>query len=118
MDLQIDRVKINDITEFSTPKGLADKVVKVELSKDGVFEADIVSYGQSTESVSKTGNKVAYDIEYKIDSSRGKNHYNIKTTVIDKKLYVFTVQCKEDAYAELADTSKAIIDSFKIEDSK
>jgi len=33
--------------------------------------------------------------------SRGKNHYVIRSTVVDKKLYVFTAQCKEDNYEEL-----------------
>ena len=33
--------------------------------------------------------------------SRGKNHYAIRTIVVDKKLYVFTAQCKEDNYEEL-----------------
>ena len=37
--------------------------------------------------------------------SRGKNHYVIRTTVVDKKLYVFTAQCKEDNFDELKGTT-------------
>jgi PsbP len=111
----IDRVKINDIKEFASPSALAQKVVDVEKSKEGVFEADVISSGESKLPISSEG-KLAYDIEYKVDSSRGQNHYFVKTSVVDKKLYVFTVQCKEESVAELTETAKAIIDSFKLKD--
>ncbi len=109
----VDKVKINSIEEFATPSALAQRVVDVEKSKDGVFEADIVSYGESKTPISVSG-RPAYDIEYKIESSHGNNHYVIKTSVVNKKLYVFTVQTKEDSFADLSDTARAIVDSFKL----
>jgi len=118
-----DPVKINNIKDFTTPQGLSEKVSNVEKSKEGVFEVDVISYRENTTPVSSNGNFPSYDLEYKIDSryylllillmlmlllllllfniSRGKNHYVIRSTVVDKKLYVFTAQCKEDNYEEL-----------------
>ena len=45
----------------------------------------------------------AYEIGYKIDSSRGQNPYLVKATIIDSKVYVFTVQCKEETSLTLFD---------------
>lgn len=56
----------------------------------------------------------AYDLEYKVDSSRGLNHYNVRTTILNKKLYVFTVQCKEETFNELQINSKEILNSLLI----
>ena len=109
----VDKVKINSIEEFATPSDLAKRVVDVEKSKDGVFEADIISYGESKTPISASG-RPAYDIEYKIESSHGNNHYVIKTSVVNKKLYVFTVATKEDSFAGLSDTARAIVDSFQL----
>jgi hypothetical protein len=108
-------VKIKSIKEFTTPEGVGKKVVDVEKSKEGVFEADVVNAEESATQVAS--NFPAYDIEYKIDSSRGKNHYLIRTTVVNKKLYVFTVQSKEDDYSNVAEVSKAIVESFKVEEA-
>lgn len=113
--IQVDRVKINDIRDFATAKGLAQKVVDVEMTKDGVLESLALKWGESKAAISAS-NLPAYEIEYKVDSTRGQNHYLIKTSVVNKKLYVFTVQCKEDSYAELADTAHSIIDSFHVEE--
>ena len=109
----VDKVKINSIEEFATPSALAQRVVDVEKAKDGVFEADVVAYGEAKSSISSSG-RPAYDIEYKVDSSRGQNHYLIKTSVVNKKLYVFTVQTKEESFPALADTAHAIVDSFEL----
>jgi len=109
----VDKVKINSIEEFATPSALAQKVVDVEKAKDGVFEADVVAYGEAKTPISSSG-RPAYDIEYKVDSSRGQNHYLIKASVVNKKLYVFTVQTKEESFPALADTAHAIVDSFQL----
>ena len=111
----MDRVKINNIKEFDTAMGLAQKVVDVEMTKDGVLESIALKWGDSKSPISAS-NLPAYEIEYKVDSTRGKNHYLIKTSVVNKKLYVFTVQCKEDSYVELADAAHSIIDSFHVEE--
>lgn len=111
----MDRVKINNIKEFDTAMGLAQKVVDVEMTKDGVLESIALKWGDSKTAISAS-NLPAYEIEYKVDSTRGKNHYLIKTSVVNKKLYVFTVQCKEDSYVELADAAHSIIDSFHVEE--
>ena len=108
-------MKIDNIREFATAMGLAQKVVDVEMTKDGVLESIALKWGESKTPIS-VSNLPAYEIEYKVDSTRGKNHYLIKTSVVNKKLYVMTVQCKEDSYPELADTAQSILDSLHIEE--
>lgn len=83
------------------------------MTKDGVLESIALKWGESKTPIS-VSNLPAYEIEYKVESTRGKNHYFIKTSVVNKKLYVFTVQCKEDSVVELAETAQSIIDSFKV----
>ena len=122
-------MKINSIKDFSTPDGLAKKVVEVEKSKEGVFDTQILSASTSiipyvTQTTAspllekQDNNQIkgndAYNIEYKVDSSRGLNHYNVRTTILNKKLYVFTVQCKEESLSELQSYSKEILDSLMI----
>ena len=112
LGITVDPVKIASIREFADPPGLADKVVKVEKSKEGVFEASVLAAQESAKPVADA--VPAYEIEYKIDSSRGQNHYLVKATIIDSKVYVFTVQCKEETYAKLAPAAHMIIDSVKV----
>ena len=108
----VDPVKISNIREFATPQGLAERVVQVEKSKEGVFEANVISASESQVPVSQS--TPAYEIEYNIDSSRGKNHYLVKTTVIQSRLYVFTAQCKEEAFPLLKKDLSEIVDSFRV----
>jgi len=111
----VDPVKISNIKQFATPQELADKVVKVELSKEGVFEANVLAASESQISSSLADPTVpAFEIEYKIDSSRGQNHYLVKTTVIQSRLYVFTAQCREDSFPTLKKSLAEIVDSFKV----
>lgn len=112
-----DPVRIKSIVDFATPQGLGDKVVGVELGKEGVFEATVVS-AKVSDKPAVRGDPAAYpsyDVEYKIDSSRGQNHYVIKATVLNKKLYVFTAQAKEASYGELAPKIKSIVESLEID---
>jgi hypothetical protein len=112
----VDPVKISNIKEFETPLGLAERVVKVEKSKEGVFEANVISASESKTPVSEADPSIpSYEIEYNIDSSRGKNHYLVKTAVVESKLYVFTAQCKEDTFPELKASLSEILNTFSIE---
>lgn len=80
-----------------------------------MIESTAVKWGESLLPIS-TSKLPAYEIEYKVDSTRGQNHYLIKTSVVNKKLYVFTVQCKEDSYVTLKNTAQSILDSFRVEE--
>ena len=112
-----DPVRIKSIVDFATPQGLGDKVVGVELGKEGVFEASVVSAKVSDRPAVRSDSAAypSYDVEYKIDSSRGQNHYVIKATVVNKKLYVFTAQAKEASFGELAPKIKSIMESLELD---
>lgn len=112
-----DPVRIKSIVDFATPQGLGDKVVNVELGKEGVFEAEVVSAKVSDKPAVRKDPSAypSYDVEYKVDSSRGRNHYVIKATVLDKKLYVFTAQAKEASFEDLAPKIKTIVESLELD---
>lgn len=108
-------MKIANIRDFTTPEGLVEKVITVEKSKEGVFEAEKVAATENFLSLGKDGSALpVYDIEYKVASSRGNNHYNVRSTVYDKNLYVLTCQCKEDSYDSVKDITAAILNSLEI----
>jgi hypothetical protein len=131
----VDPVKISSIQDFTTPAGLADKVVAVEKGKDGVFETEVLEAKQSSVTVAVANplnpypsgagaspvsasvspvSLTGYDIEYKVDSSRGLNHYSVRSTIANKQLYVFTAQCKEDSFLQLKADIREILDSLVI----
>jgi hypothetical protein len=58
----VDRVKIDNIRQFADAKGLAQKVVDVEMTKDGVLESIALKWGESKTPIS-TSNMPAYEIE-------------------------------------------------------
>jgi hypothetical protein len=109
-----DPVRIKSILDFATPQGLGEKVVNVELAKEGVFSADVLSATKSSTLASGNPDFPSYDVEYKIDSSRGKNHYLIKATVVDSKLFVLTAQAKEATFGELEPELRQILASLRL----
>jgi hypothetical protein len=66
---------------------------------------------EETPSIEKT---IAYNIEYKVETTRGSNHYLARCTIFHKKLYVLTIQCKEAMFQSLDSPIYAIANSFKI----
>jgi hypothetical protein len=101
------------VEDFASSKELAERVVKVEQEKDGVFEAKILNTAEETDQ-SPNPPLTYYILDYTVDSSRGFKHFKVKTTVSNKHLYVFTVQMNEDRFSELKNSANALIDSFKI----
>lgn len=118
--------KISSIKEFAeNPMVLANKLISVEKSKDGVFEVDIVnayeteikpinSGSTSTSTNLQPSPSVAYVIEYKVDSSRGQNHYLVKSVIRNKKLFVATVQAKDGDFDGLSKEANMMINSIQL----
>lgn len=136
----MDRVKIADIRDFfKEPAALANKLVEVEKSKEGVFEVNVLQAVQSTvplvspsttvepssappvtstEEVQKelpsTATATAYTIEYKVDSSRGQNHYLVKATVVSRRLLVATVQTRDEDFSGLSVEANRMLESLSV----
>jgi PsbP len=111
---QVDRVKINNIVKFATPKELGERVVGVEKGKDGVLDAVLLAYGDSSRTMDAEGASPAYDLEYKVESTRGNNHFLVKTSIINKQLFVFTVQCSEGRYDSVKEQMRELLDSVTV----
>lgn len=120
--MQVDPIKINHITEFTSPEGLAKLVEKVERDKDGVIDVNIIQVNSflpnriSSVPTDKTTSldDPMYELEYIVDSSRGLNHYTVAAGVRDKKLLVLTVQYREVDSAKLRDIAAAVVHSISL----
>ena len=106
---------------------MAKKVVAVEKAKEGVFDAEVIESTEFDVSIqlddpttpSEAIDMVpAYNMEYKVESSRGDNHYFVKASIFHKRLYIFTAQCREDTVDTLRIPSKQMIDSLTFLDSR
>ena len=110
--MKVDRVKISSIQDFASPSGVGEKVVAVERAKEGVFDAKLLASSASRTPMNEKF--PAYDLEYNVESQRGNNHFVVKTSVIDQKLYVFTVQCREEDFPLLKDEMLTVLDSVAV----
>jgi len=134
--ITVDPVKINSIKQFSTPSDLAKRVIEVERSKEGFMDAEVLgarasvvpamvivsssSDGTGNESDMSDGGSTgidAYDLEYQVESTRGLNHYNVRTTILNKNLFVFTVQYRQEDTERMRALGVDILDSLRIDAS-
>ena len=67
---------------------------------------------KATEAV--IGSSPSYNIDYVVESTRGKNHYSVKAAIKDKKLFVFTVQAKDADFPSLEEKISTIMESLVI----
>ena len=110
--IQVDKVKIPSLANFGKPDVLANKVQSVEKSKEGVFDVTMINAIESTPAYD---NIPAYVLEYIVDSSRGKNHYLVKTTIVNQNLYVFTIQGTDEMYPKLSSIAQTMVNSFEVQ---
>ena len=87
--ITVDPVRLQTLRQFGSPEEVAAKIVTAEVRRDGVFEVTLVRDPLEDE----VG---AYIIEYISDGKRGKKRFVTRTIVNDGKLYVLTVQLKEE----------------------
>ena len=111
----VDPVKIDSLEDFGTPEQVADRVLSVEETRDGVFTVELRSV-QAT-----AGSPSYYTIEYAVDSSRGKKVYLCKYCISARKLYVLQTQALLNDFDApdrvVSKQLRGIIDSFVVEAS-
>lgn len=76
-----------------------------ELRRDGVLDVTLASDASEDESSG------AYDIEYISDGTRGKKHFVTRTIVKEGKLFVLTVQVKEDDWGPSPSLQREVMDA-------
>ena len=108
----VDKVKIKDIREFSSPVDLAARVIDVEKKKDADWYIIEPRRTKVLDAVQQESSPISYILNYQVDSSRGFKRYIVKTAVNNKMLYVFTVQCNEESFDEVKPLAMELIDSF------
>lgn len=109
----VDKVKINDIRDFASPEELAARVIDIEKKKDADWYLIEPRKTKVIDAYQQEGmNPIAYVVNYQVDSSRGFKRYIVKTSVYNKMLYVFTVQCDENTFEDVKLSAIDLIDSF------
>lgn len=117
LGITVDRVrKITTIRDFAPVMELAERVVNVEKGKEGVFDANIIMAKESKISAVYDFKFPSYEIEYTVDSSRGQNHFLLKATVYDGRLFVCTAQAREENFSVMRDQLQHSLDSFQVLD--
>ena len=93
----------------------------MEIKKDGDwYMTDPISLKvdlrrtRVVETSETAGPPISYLLNYEVDSSRGFKHYLVKTSVKDKRLYVFTIQCEQDSYKTVEPVAREILKSFSL----
>jgi len=111
---------------YVSPGELGNRVIDVEIKKDSdwyrieprrteILSAEMVSDDSNTKTSTVAVNTpISYFLEYQVDSSRGFKHFFVRSTVRNRNLYVFTVQCEQDSYPQLKPTALRLLRSFKI----
>ena len=63
---------------------------------------------------------LSYVLDYQLDSSRGFNRYLVRSTIRNKKLYIFTIQCDQNSFEgdpTIRETAEKLIESFQLTDT-
>lgn len=106
--ITVDPVRLQKLRQFGTPEEVAAKIVTAEVNRDGVYEVTLVRDPIEDDDG-------AYVIEYISDGKRGKKRFVTRTIVNNGRLYVLTVQSKEEDFTE--QTRKEVyntIETFKV----
>ena len=106
----VDPIRIKSLKDFGTPSEVAAKIVMAELKRDGVLD---VTLGRDAKEDERVG---AYDVEYISDGKRGKKHFVTRSIVRDGKLFVLTVQVKQENWVDLENEVLEAVQTFRVLD--
>ena len=87
----VDRVRIEQLSDFGTPAFVGDKVVASERERDGVTAAEL---SKAVEMV--VDGQTYYERAYSNESSRGNNNFLSRVAVRGGRLYVMTLKARVD----------------------
>lgn len=105
-----------DAEVLGASTSVVPSMLVVSSSSDGTGNVSDMSGGGGGGEDSSTGID-AYDLEYQVESTRGLNHYNVRTTILNKNLFVFTVQYKQEDTDRMRALGVEILDSLRIDAS-
>mmetsp|Transcript_93346 Transcript_93346/g.237600 ORF Transcript_93346/g.237600 Transcript_93346/m.237600 type:complete len:283 (+) Transcript_93346:68-916(+) len=105
----VDAVLANSLADVGTAAEIGEKILKIERKKDGLINAEVLAATRATV------DGVFIDvIEYRVETTRGFNHFLNRVALVNGKLYTLTSQCPEDQWPTLEKSARAIIESFRL----
>lgn len=102
---QVDPVRIDRVSQAGSAAEVGNRIVALEGKKEGVGKVELLA--------SSGDGEAYYGFDYAVESTRGKNRYLARATVVDKKLVVFTVQVPIAGYAEQERLINKMLASFR-----
>eukprot|EP00250_Pteridium_aquilinum_P034042 c6927_g1_i1 orf=92-1024(-) len=110
----VNPVKISSLSEFGTVDVVADKLLQAEKRKPSTNDVQLIKVNERQ----VHGGAPLYQLEYKLDSSRGVKRILSAVTVASKKLYILNVAYTDSSEKPLRpDTAlelEQIVNSFDI----
>ena len=100
----VDRVRIEQLSDFGTPAFVGDKVVASERERDGVTAAEL---SKATELV--VDGQTYYELAYSNESSRGNNNFLSRVAVRGGRLYVMTLKARIDDAGALPELTSRVL---------
>jgi hypothetical protein len=100
----VDPVRIDNVAQAGSPSDVGGRIVALEGKKEGVSKVELLAS-------SEDGNYYGFD--YAVESTRGKNRFLARATVVAKKLVVFTVQVPVAGYEEQERLINKMLASFR-----
>ncbi|CDP18032.1 unnamed protein product [Coffea canephora] len=100
-------VRISSLRDFGTPQFVADKLIEAERRKESTKEAQFISVSERS---NKEGLQV-YEIEYKVDSTRGGMKRIFSAAfVASKKLYLLNISHSDGLEVPLDKDKRMILE--------
>ena len=100
----VDPVRIQSVAEAGSPAEVGGRIVALEGKKEGVGKVELLD---------SAADGAYYAFDYAVESTRGKNRYLARATVVDRKLVVFTVQVPIAGFAEQERVINNMLASFR-----
>lgn len=97
-------MRIDSVTQAGSPSEVGSRIVALEGKKEGVGKVELLD---------SAADGPYYAFDYAVESTRGKNRYLARATVVDRKLVVFTVQVPIDGYGAQERLINKMLASFR-----
>ncbi len=97
-------MRIDKVTQAGTPSEVGNRIVSLEGKKEGVSKVELLASSADGD---------YYEFDYAVESTRGRNRFLARATVVEKKLVVFTVQVPIAGYEEQGRLINKMLASFR-----
>ncbi|EFJ29374.1 hypothetical protein SELMODRAFT_91861 [Selaginella moellendorffii] len=111
-------VRISSLEEFGSPQEVAIKLMEAERKKPSTNAVELVSIDSRRMLIPGGASATVYEIEYKLDSTRGMKRVYSGVTIASRKLFIINVAVAEGANdtidQETESALKCLVSSLRV----